>query len=62
MSKRHLAFALAKFELLNVLLGSGENGLLFPCFYVYFLKVHQYLLNSAGGGLTSTDHICHKVE
>ena len=42
--------------------GGGENGLLFPCFYVYFLKVHQYLLNSAGGGLTSTDHICYKVE
>ena len=33
---------------------SGENGLLFPCFSVYFSKVHQNLLNPAGGALTST--------
>ena len=46
-------------SLIILSVGSGENGLLFPCFYVYFLKVHQYLLNSAGGGLTSTAHICH---
>ena len=42
--------------------GSGENGLLSPCFYVYFSKVHQNLLNPAVGVLTSTPHFCNKVE
>ena len=42
--------------------GSGENGLLFPCFYVYFSKVHQNLLNFAGGAPSSTAHFSSKVE
>ena len=42
--------------------GSGENGLLSPCFYVYFSKVHQNLLNFAGGAPSSTAHFSSKVE
>ena len=41
-------------SLIILSVGSGENGLLFPCFTVYFSKVRQNLLNPAGGALTST--------
>ena len=42
--------------------GSGENGLLFLCFYVYFSEVRQNLLNFAGGAPSSTAHFSSKVE